>query len=291
MVFEIGVLAAFVALFCWGIGDFLIQRSARKFGDWETLFAITAIGVLMLVPFVLEDMKPLFSSINADLIFLIFVSSVLLIAALLDFEALKRGKIAVIEPVLALEIPVSTTLAFAIFSEALSLTETALIIIIVAGIILVSTKLHHLQRKKWIEKGVIIASLGALFMGASNFLVGYASRITNPLLTMWFTNLFIAVVCLFFLLRKNRLGNMVEDIKHNQKLMLTVSIIDNLAWIAFAVSMSLIPIAISVAISESYIALAALLGIWINKERLLAHQKTGLVVALLGAVMLASIAV
>ena len=34
MVFEIGILFALAALVFWGFGDFLIQRSTRKFGDW-----------------------------------------------------------------------------------------------------------------------------------------------------------------------------------------------------------------------------------------------------------------
>jgi hypothetical protein len=37
-VLGIGVGFAFIAMLCWGVGDFLIQKSARKLGDWETLF-------------------------------------------------------------------------------------------------------------------------------------------------------------------------------------------------------------------------------------------------------------
>ncbi len=44
---------------------------------------------------------------------------------------------------------------------------------------------------------------------------------------------------------------------------------------------------IAVAISENYIAVAALLGLVITKEKILPHQKAGLVVALVAAVALA----
>jgi hypothetical protein len=37
MGFEIAVIIAFCAMICWGIGDFLIQRSVRKIGDIECL--------------------------------------------------------------------------------------------------------------------------------------------------------------------------------------------------------------------------------------------------------------
>ena len=32
----IGIALAFVAMLCWGFGDFMIQKSTRKVGDWET---------------------------------------------------------------------------------------------------------------------------------------------------------------------------------------------------------------------------------------------------------------
>ena len=51
----------------------------------------------------------------------------------------------------------------------------------------------------------------------------------------------------------------------------------------------MIPIAIAVAISESYIALAALLGMLINREILMKHQKAGLIAALASAVLLSMI--
>ena len=52
------------------------------------------------------------------------------------------------------------------------------------------------------------------------------------------------------------------------------SFIDNLAWVAFAYATLYVPIAIATGISESYIALAAALGIIINKEKLKKHWKS-----------------
>lgn len=38
---SLGILFAFVAMLFWGFGDFMIQKSTRKIGDWETVFLIT----------------------------------------------------------------------------------------------------------------------------------------------------------------------------------------------------------------------------------------------------------
>jgi drug/metabolite transporter (DMT)-like permease len=283
---ETGIIFAFIALLFWGFGDFLIQRSTRKFGDWETLFIISLFGVIVLTPFVHKDFPNLFQFDKAFWI-LLGISVILFIAAILDFEALKKGKLSIIEPVLALEVPVSVILAFTIIKEEISLIQLILISLIVIGLSLMSIKSYHLSRKVWIEKGVILGILGSIFMGATNFFVGFASRITNPLLTNWFIDVFLTLVCIFYLSFNNKFKKMFRDFKHNKNLLLGVSFLDNGAWIAFAFAASLAPIAIVVALSESYVALAVLLGLFINKEKLLLHQKLGLIISILGAITLA----
>ena len=285
---ELGILFAFAALLFWGFGDFMIQRSTRRFGDWETLFVITAFGAVALTPFIYQDLGPLFSLEDNTFLVLVTVSVVLLFASLLDFEALKKGKIAIVEPVLALEVPVTAILAFSIISEGLQLEQAVLITVLVAGLFLVSMKSHYLRRRAWLERGVFLAIAGSIFMGLSNFMVGFASRATNPLLTNWFINLFLTLISLFYIVSNRRIGKLVADFRGNTKAMLTVSTLDNLAWISFAFAASLIPIAVAVAISESYIALTALLGLLINRELLLKHQKIGLVIALGSAIILSA---
>ncbi len=61
MGFELAVLFAFGAMLCWGIGDFLIQRTVRKIGDVETLAFIGLIGSIVLLPFVLPQISMIFS--------------------------------------------------------------------------------------------------------------------------------------------------------------------------------------------------------------------------------------
>jgi hypothetical protein len=58
---DVGIGFAFVAMLAWGIGDFYIQKSARAIGDWGALFAVTFFGVVVLLPFVYDDIPDLFS--------------------------------------------------------------------------------------------------------------------------------------------------------------------------------------------------------------------------------------
>ena len=127
-------------------------------------------------------------------------------------------------------------------------------------------------------------------MGASAFLYGFASRVTNPLATIWFTDLVIALICFFYLVSKKSLVGLFNDFRSNRDLVLTMSVFDNLAWIAFGFAALYVPIAIVMALSESYIALAALLGLLVNKERLITHQKVGMGLALFAAIALSTVA-
>lgn len=67
------------------------------------------------------------------------------------------------------------------------------------------------------------------------------------------------------------------------------SILDNTAWVAFAFATIFIPISIATTISESYIALAVFLGIFINREKLRPHQMIGVVLALVGVIALSAL--
>lgn len=66
------------------------------------------------------------------------------------------------------------------------------------------------------------------------------------------------------------------------------AVLDNAAWISFAFATTFISIGIATAISEGYIALAALLGIFLGREKLRGHQLAGVIVALTAILILAA---
>jgi transporter family protein len=289
--YSIGIGLAFVAMLCWGFGDFLIQKSTRKIGDWETLFIICGFGSLVLLPFVWKNIPALIMGDGQTLLILLGGAIILFVAALLDFEALKKGKLSVVEPIWSLEIPAATVLAFLILGERVSLREMVIIILLIIGLMLVSLKEKYSVKKFFIEKGVVLAFFAAFVMGGANFFVGWGARVSDPLMVNFVFNVFITIATGIYLIKKNKLAKTFRDLSDFRGFILPMAISDNAAWIAFAFSMSLAPIAIAVALSESYIIVAVLLGLFINKERLQSHQKFGLIMAVIAAVVLASVAV
>jgi drug/metabolite transporter (DMT)-like permease len=280
-----GVAFALGALLSWGLGDFLIQRSARKFGDWVPLACITLFAAIALLPFVWHELPAVFSD-SSGLVVLVVTSIVITGAALVDFEALRVGKISVIEPIYALEVPVTVTLASVFLAEHLTALQTMLIVLLMVGIFLVATRSFHHLKRVHTERGVWLAVLATLGMGTVNFLFGVGAREVSPLVVNWFTSTFIAAICLVYLLSSGRIREVWADVRHRPALLVSVSVVDNLAWVCYSYATLFVPIAIATGISESYIALAAALGLVVNREQLNRHQLVGIVVVLVAVVAL-----
>src|SRR5690242_17315 len=129
-----GVIFATLAIFGWGFGDFLIQRSARKLGDWEALFFVVFFATIVLLPFVYERLTVL---TGFDWAILSLTSVVILGASLLDFEALRVGKMAIVEPIYAMEVPITIALSTFLIGEYLTKTQLLLVAGVILGVLLV----------------------------------------------------------------------------------------------------------------------------------------------------------
>lgn len=213
---------------------------------------------------------------------------VVVFAALFDFEALRQGKIAIVEPIIGLELPITVGLSLALAGESLSFLQLFLISIVFIGIMLAITSHHtHLYyHKRIFERGAILAGIGAIGMALTNFLVGVSSQGISPLVTIWFAHSLLAIVCGIYVLSKGEFRSLISDFKNHPKPIIGQSIFDNVAWVSFAKATTYIPIAIATTISESYIALAVLLGLFVNREKLRAHQIAGITLAIFGVIML-----
>lgn len=284
---SLGIIAALIAMVCWGFGDFLIQRSTRKIGDWQTLFLITLFGTVALLPFVWHDLPIFFNSFDRTFWIIAGAGILLFVAALLEFEALKEGKISVIEPTWSLEIPAAAILASLVLSESLGAIQIIFMALLIIGLVMTSYRRGTIKKRFLFEKGVRISIVAALLMGATNFFVGWGARETSPLVINFAISLASLVGSSVFLFAKREIVATFRHVITLPTIVLPMMVLDNIAWIAFAYGMALAPIGITVALSESYIIIAVLLGIFVGREKLEEHQYIGLIVAVISAIILA----
>ncbi|HLC93009.1 MAG TPA: DMT family transporter [archaeon] len=286
MEIETGLLLAFGAMVCWGIGDFLIQRSVRKVGDVEALAFIGIVGAIGLLPFVAGELPALF--LPENLLLMLFLGIVTFIAALLNFEALKKGKLSVVEVVIEIELPVTAFLGIYFLKEVISLPQLIGIGVVFIGITMLAMKSLSLKSLGKVEKGVLLAVAAAIGMGMTNFLTGFGAKTVSPLLAIWAPWVFFTIFCLFYLWKNKGLGKLVTNAGRYKGLVLAMGIFDTLAWLLYALALKEQSIAITTAITESYPAIGMALGLWFNKEKIKRHQIAGALLALAASIALAT---
>jgi drug/metabolite transporter (DMT)-like permease len=140
--------------------------------------------------------------------------------------------------------------------------------LVALGLVLTSIRsFADLKRLKW-ERGVAYAIAGAVGLGVTNFVVGFASREFSPLFIVWLTNLACALGSILIILKRSHLTCFRNDFRRHFNIIVAQCFLDSFAWTCFAYAAVLIPIGIATTVSEGYLALGALLGVLINRERL-----------------------
>lgn len=284
MGWEISALLALGAMLFWGIGDFLIQRSTRRVGDVQSLAFIGIIGAVGLTPFVIKEIPLLFSLSNMML--LLFLGIVTFFVALFYFEALKKGKLSVIEVIVELELPVTIVLGFIFFRETLSILQMFFISLIFIGIVLMATKsFEHFKTR--LERGALLALISAIGMGIVNFLTAASSKQISPLMAIWVPWIIVFVMCIIYVAKREGLKKIFTNSLKFKYLILFMGIFDTIAWLFYAFAVRNNEISIITAITESYPAIGLFLGILINREKIRWYQYFGAFIALVLSFILA----
>jgi drug/metabolite transporter (DMT)-like permease len=285
---SLGVISAFCALIGWGFGDFFIQRATRVVGIQKSLFIICIATFVVLLPFIADELPNL---APMDHLRLVLLGTVMFVFAVILFAAFRVGKISVVEAVVAVELPLTVAYSVIVGGEHFPFVQTVLIACISVGILLTAAeRLEHLHyHKRILEKGAGLAFMAAGGSALVNYYVGDLSRDTSPLLTIWYTHTFIALLSGAYLFYNGGLWSLKRDLIRHPVPLIGQTFFDNFGWVTYAAATTLLPISIAASISESYIILAAMLGYLVNKERLNSHQKVGIVVTLISVVLLTAL--
>lgn len=289
---SIGIILALVTLIIWGLNEFITQRAARAYGIWASLFWNGLLGTLVLTPFVIKDLLYILDQADfMSFVTLAVAGGVTLITILLNIETLREGKLSVVEPLFAIELPMTVALGAMFIHERLDSRQAILIGFVFAGILLtIAKRVQHLRKKLKFEKGITLAIISVLVGSTINYFIGVSSQLNSPLLTTWFIELMVFMTALAYIpIMQLSSKKVFEAMKKQPILILTEAFLDNAGWLSFAVATTIIPISIATTISGSYLALAILLGIYINKEKIVTTQKLGITVTIIGVMALSAI--
>jgi drug/metabolite transporter (DMT)-like permease len=275
----LGVLLALAAMFGWGGADFLAQRAARKVGNVATLFWGSLFGAVVLLPSASRQVGMLAG--RTDLILLIALGAAVSIAtALFSLEAYRRGKLVVVEPILGLELPFTILLAVALRGERLDGVQAITMTAIFIGVVLAATVSSPAValKKQILEKGSLLGLAGMFGFAALNFLTGVISQEASPIIAVWSGRAVASIVIGAYLAGTGRLGAAFRAARGHPLLVLGVSALYLVGFMAYGMAATHLPISVATAISEGYVVLTVLLGVIVNKEKVARHQFGGIAV-------------
>lgn len=284
-----GILAAGISLLAWGFGDFALQRTTRKVPIPCILFGIGIAGVVLLLPFSLHDLPLLHGMpllrVTAAALLLFGASSV-------GLTAFRKGKLSVIEPILSLELVVAILTGWIVLHERLTGMQLLLAGFVLVGVILVSyrekVRAFFFFKRRVIEYGVGLALIGAFFQGLQIIMYSVASRELSPITAVWAIHVVVMVIACLWLWQSGGWKNVIPATTATPFVFPAV-ILPNVAWVAYGYAVIQFQIGLTAAMVESYIALAALLGVVWNKEKLQRHQYAGMILAIAAAIVLAAV--
>jgi uncharacterized membrane protein len=292
------IIAGLIAMFCWGIADFLQAILVKKLGTPKTLFISHAISLavttIMVCVFFLLRQEIILSSFEI----MIISASCLLqgIATYFFFKALEIGEVCIVAPISGTYSLVTVALAIIFLGEQMTIVKTISVVLIVFGIIFVSTdfsKLRHLHTVKGVKESL----LAVLFWGIYFFLLSYAKGMfitrtgiekSMGLAANMFllSNLFNAIFVILIVYRLSPKIQRSDLDKKNVIFFLINVVLYTFAWIVINIGLVSDMVSLLVPVSSLYPAVTVILAAMILKEKLVKNQYIGLFVILAGIFML-----
>jgi len=182
MSLSLGLLFGLLAMFGYGLSNAFMKIPAKKLTPVQNTFLralFVSIIYLIIMPFF--DM-------NLDLEFIIIAFIIAFIGFLpivSFYKALSKGKVGIIAPVANSAVIFTVILSFIFFNETLGALQISAIIIIIAGILLISLKFSDLKRSDLfrLSSGLPFALITCAGWGLLFFFMKFPVNVLGPILT------------------------------------------------------------------------------------------------------------
>jgi drug/metabolite transporter (DMT)-like permease len=283
----IALLGGLGAALAWGTGTFCSARSSRSIGAWSVVAWVMLFGLVANLVVIAVGPSPSPGSLGAADIGWMLVSGLgNVVGLLLEYAALRRGKVGVVTPVTSTEGAVAALLAVAA-GEALGVAPAGLLAVVALGVVLAGVALEEPtpdappppDRHRPAALG--LAALAALSFGIGIFATGHISAslpvgwaVLPPRLVG------VAIVTIpLALSRRLRLTRSALP------LVLFTGLAEVFGFVCFAFG-ARESVAVAAVLGSQFGAVAAVAAFFFLRERLTRVQLTGVVLVLAGVAAL-----
>jgi len=283
----VSLATGLTAAFCWGTADYMSRGQSERVGYYRTIIysqLVTLITVVVLVPAVSPALTlPLY-----PVLALLGAGVVNFVAFIFLYRAFHRGVVSVVAPVVYSYPAVTAVLAVAVLGASLSLVQGVVIAVIVAGVILLSTRFSELylyfrgSGAPGLTKGVGLAVGASLCFGVAYIGIGYAAPFVSfvlPVLLLRIIAISAGIILAPVLKQEVRPSRLVFS-----RAMIAIGVLEAFGFLAFTYGVSASGSALPIVASLSGMggAVAATYGLAFLRERLEPNQVLGVLLSLAG---------
>ncbi len=169
----IALLGGLGAALAWGAGTVCSARSTRIVGAWSAVGWVMLVGLL--ANLVLLGIGPAPGALSTSALAWLLVAGVGNVGGLLlEYAALRRGKVGLVTPIASTEGAIAAVLAVAA-GEALGAASALLLAVIVVGVVLAGVARDESTQGRSQSVAFVLAALAALLFGLGLFAAGHLS--------------------------------------------------------------------------------------------------------------------
>jgi transporter family protein len=282
---QASILLAISSMLGFGLADFMAKAILNKASAFRTVLISQSIGsVIYLVSMVVYDL----ALPDVSLLLLALLSGSLSAVALFSYyKALSIGKASVVSPISSCLIVVAVVLSFLVLGETLTGLQTILIVLVFLGMLLVA--FERSATKSASSNVSMLFALVVVFLGGANTIIQkWIATSVHYLLGFCLARL----VMVGFLLSLIPLLGKETPTPRVPRMYLTMGllgVLDVTAFFAWFMGLGQGLVSIVTPIANSSPAVTIILAHIFLRERVLLHQKIGIVTIILGVMLLSAI--
>ncbi len=278
-----GILLAFVTMLSWGVADVFAKKAIEKTGELKPLFYGQLIGTVPIMFYAAAFLSiPL---ISLEILAVGVISGFLAITAYLSFyKGMKKGSLAIVNPITGSYLLVTTLLGMIFFQEILKLHHLIAIVLVFVGAFLASTDLKKI--KLIIAPGVPEAVFAMLGFGVGLFLIKFVSVATGAIISF----LILRIVGLLILLTYSTISRIDIRLPNGNPLgyIILVGVLDAVGQLGYNAAIMREQISLIAPVIAGFPAVTVVLAILFLKERPVFNQKIGIASIIAGLVLISA---
>lgn len=287
MFLTIGIVFGLLAMFSWGLYEFFSAKSVKEMDEKRALFWVQTFGLIPPLIISFFYLQP-FSTTTFNWVILTIIGILGTLGVFFQYKAFKKGKSVVVIPIFNSNVVLTVVLSILFLSESLSVIKWISVVLILAGVTLLSVNLKEFSKLKFnqIEGGVKEALLVFLSWGTQFFILGYLVGDIGWFVPIFFWILFGYISVVFLLKIQKTRFKLKQKEKRFIPFLILAGFTNTLGAIFVGLGLSLENTSIIVPLTAAAPVVSVVLSIIFFKEKLSLVQKFGIVIVIMSIISL-----